>query len=64
MSVAMWPEIIQCCTISGDMDYLLRIQVSDLAAFFLCGLNQACLPHPGLRSWFSDPFAQLKKTVL
>ncbi|MER1966960.1 Lrp/AsnC family transcriptional regulator [Castellaniella sp. GW247-6E4] len=28
-----WPEVVQCYAMSGDMDYVLRVQVQDLARF-------------------------------
>ena len=29
-SVLAWPEVIACYSMTGDMDYLLRVQVEDL----------------------------------
>jgi Lrp/AsnC family leucine-responsive transcriptional regulator len=31
--VQAWPEVVACYAMTGDMDYLLRIQVEDLAHF-------------------------------
>lgn len=31
--VQAWPEVVACYAMTGDMDYLLRIQVQDLAHF-------------------------------
>ena len=31
--VQAWPEVVECYAMTGDMDYLLRIQVADLAHF-------------------------------
>lgn len=31
--VAEWPEVIECWSLTGDMDYLLHIRVADLAHF-------------------------------
>src|SRR3546814_2270390 len=28
-----WPEVVECYAMSGDMDYLLRVQVEDLTRF-------------------------------
>src|SRR3546814_2233670 len=28
--VQTWPEVVECYAMSGDMDYLLRVQVTDL----------------------------------
>ena len=32
-SVAQWPEVVQCATITGREDYVLRIITSDMHAF-------------------------------
>ena len=32
-SVAKWPEVVDCYLMTGQRDYLLRIVVSDLAAY-------------------------------
>lgn len=42
-----WPEVIQCYAMSGDMDYLLRIQVSDLAAFSRFAMD-TLMRHPAV----------------
>ena len=34
-AVAKWPEVVQCATITGREDYVLRIITSDMHAFFL-----------------------------
>ena len=31
--VQRWPEVVSCYAMTGDMDYLMRIQVRDLADF-------------------------------
>lgn len=31
--VVTWPEVIACHAMTGDLDYLLRVQVADLDAF-------------------------------
>ena len=44
-AVLTWPEVIECHSLTGDMDYLLRVQVADLAHFsrFMMG---SLLEHP------------------
>ena len=32
-AVQAWPEVADCAALSGEMDYLLRIAVADMAAF-------------------------------
>jgi Lrp/AsnC family leucine-responsive transcriptional regulator len=29
-AVQAWPEVVACYSMTGDMDYLLRVQVADL----------------------------------
>lgn len=31
-AVARWPEIVDCCLMTGQRDYLLRVVVKDLPA--------------------------------
>ena len=46
-AVRSWDEVIECYSLTGDMDYLLRVQVTDLAHFsrFMMG---RLLEHPGV----------------
>lgn len=32
-TVMRWPEVVGCYSMTGEMDYLLRVQVQDLAQF-------------------------------
>ena len=32
-AVQSWPEVITCFSMTGDMDYLMRVQVEDLAHY-------------------------------
>lgn len=42
-----WPEVMQCYAMSGDMDYLLRVQVADLAAFSRFAMD-TLMRHPAV----------------
>jgi Lrp/AsnC family leucine-responsive transcriptional regulator len=42
-----WPEVAACHATTGDMDYLLRIHVEDLAHFSRFVMD-SLLKHPGL----------------
>ncbi|WP_322998719.1 Lrp/AsnC family transcriptional regulator [Castellaniella sp.] len=42
-----WPEVTQCYAMSGDMDYLLRVQVSDLSAFSRFAMD-ILMRHPAV----------------
>ena len=45
--VQLWPEVVECHSMSGDMDYLLRVQVQDLAAFSAFAMN-VLMQHPSV----------------
>ena len=32
-SVQTWPEVVECAALTGEMDYLLRVQVADMAHY-------------------------------
>ena len=32
-SVQNWPEVVECHALTGDMDYLLRVVVMDMAHY-------------------------------
>ena len=42
-----WPEVIECFAMSGDMDYLLRVQVDDLTAFSRFAMDKL-MRHPAV----------------
>ena len=42
-----WAEVVQCYAMSGDMDYLLRVQVQDLAAFSRFAMD-TLMRHPAV----------------
>ncbi|MEI2418183.1 Lrp/AsnC family transcriptional regulator [Orrella sp. JC864] len=45
--VQRWPEVAACYAMTGDMDYLLRIQVRDLAHFSHFAMN-TLMQHPSV----------------
>lgn len=45
--VQSWSEVVQCYAMSGDMDYLLRVQVQDLAAFSRFAMD-TLMRHPAV----------------
>ncbi|CAM5179803.1 Transcriptional regulator, AsnC family OS=Castellaniella defragrans (strain DSM / CCUG 39792/ 65Phen) OX=1437824 GN=BN940_16851 PE=4 SV=1 [Castellaniella denitrificans] len=45
--VQSWAEVVQCYAMSGDMDYLLRVQVQDLAAFSRFAMD-TLMRHPAV----------------
>jgi Lrp/AsnC family leucine-responsive transcriptional regulator len=44
-AIAAWPEVIECFALTGDMDYLLRVQVRDMAHYSRFVL-ETLLRHP------------------
>jgi Lrp/AsnC family leucine-responsive transcriptional regulator len=58
-----WPEVIACHAMTGDMDYLLRVQVEDMEHFSRFMMD-TLLRHPAVldvRSSFS--LQQVKETT-
>ncbi|AOB32477.1 AsnC family transcriptional regulator [Bordetella sp. H567] len=58
-----WPEVVSCYAMTGDMDYLLRIQVQDLAHFSRFAMD-TLMQHPAvidMRSSFS--LQKIKETT-
>lgn len=45
--VQAWPEVVACYAMTGDMDYLLRIQVRDLAHFSRFAMD-VLMQHPAV----------------
>jgi Lrp/AsnC family leucine-responsive transcriptional regulator len=47
-SVVTWPEVVECEALTGDMDYLLRVVVRDMAHYrsFVMG---TLLKHPSVQ---------------
>ncbi|MGI4813275.1 MAG: Lrp/AsnC family transcriptional regulator [Janthinobacterium lividum] len=47
VSIAAWPEVVACHAMTGDMDYLLRVLVEDMAHFSRFVQDQL-LHHPSV----------------
>jgi Lrp/AsnC family leucine-responsive transcriptional regulator len=61
--VQTWPEVVECYAMSGDMDYLLRVQVEDLNAFSRFAMDKL-MQHPAvvdMRSSFT--LQRIKETT-
>lgn len=61
--VQTWPEVVECYAMSGDMDYLLRVQVEDLTAFSRFAMDKL-MQHPAvvdMRSSFT--LQRIKETT-
>jgi Lrp/AsnC family leucine-responsive transcriptional regulator len=46
-AVKDWPEVMACHSLTGEMDYLLRVQVEDLDHFSRF-VMESLLKHPGV----------------
>jgi Lrp/AsnC family leucine-responsive transcriptional regulator len=46
-AVESWPEVIACYSMTGDMDYLMRVQVEDLEHYSRFVMDKL-LKQPGV----------------
>lgn len=47
-SVQAWPEVVECVALTGDMDYLLRVVVADMAHYSRF-MMETLLRHPSVQ---------------
>jgi len=47
-SVQTWPEVVECAALTGDMDYLLRVMVQDMAHYSRFVMD-TLLKHPSVQ---------------
>ena len=47
-SVQTWPEVVECASLTGEMDYLLRVVVQDMAHYSRF-IMDTLLRHPSVR---------------
>lgn len=47
-SVRAWPEVVECVSLSGEMDYLLRVVVTDMADYSRFVMD-TLLRHPSVQ---------------
>jgi Lrp/AsnC family leucine-responsive transcriptional regulator len=47
-SVQAWPEVIECSSLTGEMDYLLRVVVADMAHYSRF-IMDTLLKHPSVQ---------------
>ena len=48
VSVQTWPEVVECASLTGEMDYLLRVVVSDMAHYSRF-IMDTLLKHPSVQ---------------
>ena len=46
-SVQTWPEVVECAALTGEMDYLLRLEVPDMRAYSRF-IMDTLLKHPSV----------------
>ena len=46
-SVVTWPEVVECAALTGEMDYLLRVVVADMAHYSRF-IMDTLLKHPSV----------------
>ncbi|PAT41579.1 Lrp/AsnC family transcriptional regulator [Vandammella animalimorsus] len=47
-AVQTWPEVVECCSLTGEMDYLLRVVVRDMAHYSRFVMD-TLLKHPSVQ---------------
>ncbi len=47
-AVQVWPEVVECAALTGEMDYLLRVVVKDMAAYSRFVMD-TLLKHPSVQ---------------
>ncbi len=47
-AVQTWPEVVECASLTGDMDYLLRVLVQDMAHYSRF-IADTLLSHPSVQ---------------
>lgn len=47
-SIQTWPEVVECASLTGEMDYLLRVVVSDMAHYSRF-IMDTLLKHPSVQ---------------
>jgi Lrp/AsnC family transcriptional regulator, leucine-responsive regulatory protein len=47
-AVQAWPEVVECASLTGDMDYLLRVVVQDMAHYARFVMD-TLLAHPSVQ---------------
>ena len=47
-SVQAWPEVVECASLTGEMDYLLRVVVADMAHYARFVMD-TLLKHPSVQ---------------
>ena len=57
-----WPEVVECVALSGEMDYLLRVLVPDMAAYSSFVMH-TLLKHPSVQDCKTSFVLETAKTT-
>ena len=57
-----WPEVVECVALTGEMDYLLRLVVADMAAYSRFMMD-VLLKHPSVQECKSSFVMDQVKTT-
>jgi Lrp/AsnC family leucine-responsive transcriptional regulator len=61
-SVQTWPEVVECAALTGEMDYLLRVVVRDMAHYSRF-IMESLLKHPSVQDCKSSFVLQRMKNT-
>ena len=61
-AVQTWPEVVECVALSGEMDYLLRVLVPDMAAYSSFVMH-TLLKHPSVQDCKTSFVLETAKTT-
>ena len=62
-AVQTWPEVVECAALTGDMDYVLRVVVQDMAHYSRF-ISDTLLKHPSVQDCkTSFVLDRIKKTT-
>ncbi len=61
-SVQAWPEVVECVSLTGEMDYLLRVVVADMAHYSRF-IMDTLLKHPSVQDCKSSFVLDRVKTT-
>jgi Lrp/AsnC family transcriptional regulator, leucine-responsive regulatory protein len=61
-AVQAWPEVVECHSMTGDMDYLLRVVVADMAHYSRF-ISETLLAHPSVEDCRSSFVLQRLKST-
>jgi Lrp/AsnC family leucine-responsive transcriptional regulator len=61
-AVQTWPEVVECSSMTGEVDYLLRVVVADMAHYSRF-ISETLLAHPSVEDCRTSFVLGLKSTT-